>query len=137
MLQILTLGKMNWPCNSVITCVAGNKDLLSDDLEDELTGDDMALLDEILNTPSAGGEDDFSMEWQNVFGASSQATGGPAATPTGAGGAGVGDDSGLGSFMPSNLLDMTRQMGGMNMMGPPQQGGGFMQQPMQGTRSTL
>ena len=106
---------------------------MSDDLEEdeELDKDDMALLNEILNTPSAGGEDDFSNEWQSVFGASTAPLSGPAGAAGAAGNAaavggaaGGGDDS-MGSFMPSNLLDMTRQMGGMNM-GP----GGMQQQQM-------
>ena len=89
----------------------------------------MALLNEILNTPSAGGDDDFSMQWQSVFGApgGAAAAGAPTGGMGGPAGGQVsgGDDGGLGSFMPSSLLDMTRQMGGMSMQ---QQ-----QQPMPGS----
>ncbi|XP_053385852.1 islet cell autoantigen 1-like [Mercenaria mercenaria] len=41
------------------------KDLLSDDLiVDDSEKDDMTILNEILNAPSAAGEDDFSREWR-------------------------------------------------------------------------
>ena len=52
----------------------------------------MVLLNEILNAPSGGG-DDFTQEWQAVFGSSA------APPPASA--------DGMADFMPSCLLDMT------------------------------
>ncbi|XP_052812921.1 islet cell autoantigen 1-like isoform X2 [Mya arenaria] len=83
------------------------KDLLSDDLtQDDNDKDDMAMLNEILNAPSGTGEDDFSREWQAVFGHTALGTG-MALTP------GESDrGSNSAGFMPSDLLDMNGQMGG-------------------------
>ena len=79
---------------------AGTTDLLSGDFEpDDTDTDDLALLNEILNAPSAGGEDEFSQEWQAVFGSTLT----PQTTGAGAG----GDQSGIAEFLPSNLLDNT------------------------------
>ena len=78
----------------------GTTDLLSGDFEpDDTETDDLALLNEILNAPSAGGEDEFSQEWQAVFGTTLT----PQAAPGGS-----GDQSpGIAEFLPSNLLDNT------------------------------
>lgn len=79
---------------------SGTTDLLSDDFEpDDTETDDLALLNEILNAPSAGGEDEFSQEWQAVFGST--------LTPQTAGAGAGGDQSGIAEFLPSNLLDNT------------------------------
>ncbi|KAL4216898.1 Islet cell autoantigen 1 [Mactra antiquata] len=86
------------------------KDLLSDDLlADDTDKDDMTILNEILNAPSKAGEDDFSREWQAVFGHNPLGTnttltpGEPdkAKNPSG--------------FMPSDLLDLNQQLSDMNM----------------------
>ena len=89
--------------------LTGTKDLLSDDLEpDDIEKDDLTLLNEILNAPTTG-EDDFTREWQAVFGntpLSSNTTYTPVET----------DQSQAGKeFMPSNLLDMNSQMARMNL----------------------
>lgn len=86
------------------------KDLLSDDLlADDSEKDDMTLLNEILNAPSKAGEDDFSREWQAVFGHTALGTG-TTLTP------GEPDQSKSPSgFMPSDLLDLNQQMGDLNM----------------------
>ena len=90
-------------------------DLLSDDLEreaDELEKDDMALLNEILNAPSTGG-DDFTREWQAVFGATPLSGTNANYTP-------VETDKPPESneFMPSHLLDLSSHMGVMNLNQP-------------------
>ena len=78
----------------------GTTDLLSGDFEpDDSETDDLALLNEILNAPSAGGEDEFSQEWQAVFGST--------LTPQTTGVSAGGDQSGIAEFLPSNLLDNT------------------------------
>ncbi|XP_052235659.1 islet cell autoantigen 1-like isoform X2 [Dreissena polymorpha] len=78
------------------------KDLLSDDLEqDDSEKDDMTILNEILNAPSAVGEDDFSHEWQAVFGHTQLGTG-AILTP---GEPDKGNNSSA-RFMPSDLLDL-------------------------------
>lgn len=84
------------------------KDLLSEDLVvDETDKDDMTILNEILNAPSAAGEDDFSREWQAVFGHTPLGTG-TTLTP------GEPDQSKTSSgFMPSDLLDLN-QMADVN-----------------------
>ncbi|XP_064647200.1 islet cell autoantigen 1-like isoform X8 [Lineus longissimus] len=85
------------------------KDLLSDDLEpDDADKDDMTLLNEILNAPSTGG-DDFTKEWQAVFGDTPLSTTGNY-TP-------VESDQPpeLNEYMPSALLDMTAGVGQMNL----------------------
>lgn len=68
-------------------------DLLSGDLDLEDEKDDMELLNEILNAPS--GEDEFTQEWQNVFGNGAPSTA-SAALVEGEGGF---------DYMPSNLLE--------------------------------
>jgi hypothetical protein len=87
----------------------GQKDLLCEDLEPEETEkDDMTLLNEILNAPSTEG-DDFTREWQAVFGN----------TPLSSSAAYSPDlpeqPQSAPEFMPSNLLDMTSQLAGMNI----------------------
>nr|XP_022322460.1 islet cell autoantigen 1-like isoform X3 [Crassostrea virginica] len=82
-------------------------DLLADDLplgQDDTDKDDLTILNEILNAPSTGG-DDFSKEWQAVFGTMPLSTG---ATYT----QGETDQA---EFMPSNLLDLNKQMSGMSL----------------------
>ncbi|XP_070569608.1 islet cell autoantigen 1-like isoform X20 [Ptychodera flava] len=67
--------------------------------------DDMTILNEILNAPSTG-EDDFSKEWQAVFGGGSL---NPSAnfTPV--------ESDNAAEYMPSNLLDLNSRMMAMNM----------------------
>ena len=65
----------------------------------------MTLLNEILNAPSTG-EDDFSKEWQAVFGATPMSAS-TNLTP-------VESDQEQ-QFMPSNLLDMSAMMSGMQL----------------------
>lgn len=86
------------------------KDLLSDDLlVDDSEKDDMTILNEILNAPSKAGEDDFSREWQAVFGHTALGSG-ATLTPS------EPDQSNSPSgFMPSDLLDLNQQMGDLNM----------------------
>ncbi|XP_061193137.1 islet cell autoantigen 1-like isoform X1 [Saccostrea echinata] len=82
-------------------------DLLADDLplgQDDTDKDDLTILNEILNAPSTGG-DDFSKEWQAVFGTMPLSTG---TTYT----QGETDQA---EFMPSNLLDLNKQMSGMSL----------------------
>ncbi|XP_022322458.2 islet cell autoantigen 1-like isoform X1 [Crassostrea virginica] len=82
-------------------------DLLADDLplgQDDTDKDDLTILNEILNAPSTGG-DDFSKEWQAVFGTMPLST---SATYT----QGETDQA---EFMPSNLLDLNKQMSGMSL----------------------
>lgn len=78
-------------------------DLLTDELLVDENKDDIALLNEILNAPPATGEDDFSREWQAVFGATPLSTG-QSLTPV------EPDQPDTADFMPSNLLDLSRQM---------------------------
>ena len=87
----------------------GPGDLLSGDFEpEEPPKDDMALLNEILNAPVSEG-DDFTKEWQAVFGSTPIAVGANY-TP------GEPDQSRTGpEFMPSNLLDMSSQMAAMSL----------------------
>ena len=87
------------------------KDLLSEEIEaDDSEKDDMTILNEILNAPSASGEDDFSREWQAVFGHTPLAAGGVTLTP------GETDQSQQSAeFMPSNLLDVDLQMASLNI----------------------
>ena len=89
--------------------ILGNADLLTEEFEpDETEKDDLTLLNEILNAPSTG-EDDFSREWQAVFGDSPL---NPVAMPTPA----EPDKPKTGAtFMPSNLLDLGGQMTNMNL----------------------
>ncbi|KAK2189405.1 hypothetical protein NP493_107g03030 [Ridgeia piscesae] len=95
--------------------VTSTTDLLSGDFEpDDSETDDLALLNEILNAPSAGGEDEFSQEWQAVFGST--------LTPQTTGVSAGGDQSGIAEFLPSNLLDNTlrqRMAGGQGAAGLP------------------
>jgi hypothetical protein len=86
------------------------KDLLSEELLiDDSEKDDMTLLNEILNAPSKAGEDDFSREWQAVFGQTPLGNG-SALTP------GEQDQSkNLSGFMPSELLDLSRQISDVNL----------------------
>lgn len=82
-------------------------DLLADDLplgQDDTDKDDLTILNEILNAPSTGG-DDFSKEWQAVFGTMPLSTG-TTYTP------GETDQA---EFMPSNLLDLNKQMSVMSL----------------------
>ncbi|XP_062608752.1 islet cell autoantigen 1-like isoform X2 [Saccostrea cucullata] len=82
-------------------------DLLADDLplgQDDTDKDDLTILNEILNAPSTGG-DDFSKEWQAVFGTMPLSTG---TTYT----QGETDQA---EFMPSNLLDLNKQMSDMSL----------------------
>ncbi|KAK7507623.1 hypothetical protein BaRGS_00001558 [Batillaria attramentaria] len=54
--------------NSVFLPVSGAQDLLTGATEpDDADKDDLSLLNEILNAPSTG-EDEFTQEWQAVFG---------------------------------------------------------------------
>lgn len=87
------------------------KDLLSEEIEvDDSEKDDMTILNEILNAPSATGEDDFSQEWQAVFGHTPVAAGGTSLT------SGETDQPQKSAdFMPSNLLDVDLQMASMNI----------------------
>ncbi|XP_063412711.1 islet cell autoantigen 1-like isoform X2 [Mytilus trossulus] len=92
-----------------------DKDLLSDDLDpDDTDKDDMTILNEILNAPSTE-EDEFSAEWQAVFGDGKTAT--TMATNQGS------ETEQHAEFMPSNLLDLNKEMSGINLsQGEPQQG---------------
>ena len=91
--------------------ISGPTDLLSDELsleQDDSEKDDMTILNEILNAPSTG-ENDFSMEWQAVFG-NTPLSAGTTFTP------GESDKPTESSeFMPSNLLDMSSRMSAMNL----------------------
>lgn len=89
-----------------------DKDLLSDDLEaDDTEKDDMTILNEILNAPSTE-DNEFSAEWQAVFG-----DGKMTAPLTANQGSETEQHS---EFMPSNLLDLNKQMSGISMtQGPP------------------
>ncbi|KAK3593496.1 hypothetical protein CHS0354_037019 [Potamilus streckersoni] len=83
----------------------GTRDLLTEDLmveHDDSEKDDMTILNEILNAPSTG-EDDFSREWQAVFG-HTPLTAGTTYTP------GEPDQlTNQSEFMPSNLLDISKR----------------------------
>ncbi|XP_048775683.2 islet cell autoantigen 1-like isoform X2 [Ostrea edulis] len=82
-------------------------DLLADDLplgQDDTDRDDLTILNEILNAPSTGG-DDFSKEWQAVFGT----------MPLSAGATYTPGETDQAEFMPSNLLDLNKQMSGMSL----------------------
>ena len=94
----------------IISPFSAQKDLLSDDIEaDDSEKDDMTILNEILNAPSTAGEDDFSREWQAVFGHTPLAAG-TTLTP------GEPDQSqNPAEFMPSNLLEMSQQMENINL----------------------
>ncbi|CAC5403841.1 ICA1 [Mytilus coruscus] len=102
-----------------------DKDLLSDDLDpDDTDKDDMTILNEILNAPSTE-EDEFSAEWQAVFGDGRTAT--TMATNQGS------ETEQHADFMPSNLLDLNKQMTGINLsQGEPQQGNRVMSPGMPG-----
>ncbi|XP_052080344.1 islet cell autoantigen 1-like isoform X1 [Mytilus californianus] len=102
-----------------------DKDLLSDDLDpDDTDKDDMTILNEILNAPSTE-EDEFSAEWQAVFGDGRSAT--TMATNQGS------ETEQHADFMPSNLLDLNKQMTGINLsQGEPQQGNRVMGPGMPG-----
>lgn len=86
-----------------------NPDLLCDNIEaDDSEKDDMALLNEILNAPSTG-EDEFTREWQAVFGPASHSTT-TNFTPV------ESDQSQApAGFMPSSLLEMSSQMGRLDL----------------------
>ncbi|XP_033728068.1 islet cell autoantigen 1-like isoform X2 [Pecten maximus] len=80
------------------------QDLLCDDIEqEEVEKDDMTILNEILNAPSTGG-DDFTREWQAVFG-NVPLSSGTTYTP-------VESDQPAqpAEFMPSNLLDLSKHI---------------------------
>ena len=81
--------------------------MLSDDVEDETEKDDLTLLNEILNAAPSG-EDDFSMEWQAVFG-NTPLSASTNLTPVEA------DQINTADFMPSNLLDMARQVNTLSL----------------------
>lgn len=67
---------------------------------DDSDKDDMTILNEILNAPSTAGEDDFSREWQAVFGHTPLGTG-ATLTP------GEPDQTKKSpGFLPSDLLDL-------------------------------
>lgn len=86
----------------------GGKDLLMDMLEpDDADKDDMTLLNEILNAPSTG-EDEFTREWQAVFG-STPLSPDKSYTPV------ESDQDNSAEFMPSNLLELTSQIGRLQM----------------------
>lgn len=93
--------------NVFIFYLAVISDLLADDLplgQDDTDKDDLTILNEILNAPSTGG-DDFSKEWQAVFG-TMPLSGSTTYTP------GETDQA---EFMPSNLLDLNKQMSVMSL----------------------
>lgn len=82
-------------------------DLLADDLplgQDDTDKDDLTILNEILNAPSTGG-DDFSKEWQAVFGT----------MPLSAGTTYTSGETDQEEFMPSNMLDLNKQMSVMSL----------------------
>ncbi|XP_041374497.1 islet cell autoantigen 1-like [Gigantopelta aegis] len=87
----------------------GPTDLLTDDLEqDDADKDDMTLLNEILNAPSTG-EDEFTQEWQAVFGLNQ-----PPTSPTLLL-AETDQPKTTAEFMPSSLLDLSSQMSTINI----------------------
>ena len=97
--------------NKCLNIISVPKDLLSEELEvDDTDKDDMTILNEILNAPSASGEDDFSLEWQAVFGHNTLGASGATLTP------GETDQSQKSAeFMPSNLLDVDLQLANVNL----------------------
>lgn len=105
-----------------------DKDLLSGDLEpDDTDKDDMTILNEILNAPSTE-DDEFSAEWQAVFGEGRSAAG--LSTNQNA------EPNQHPDFMPSNLLDMNKQMSVLSLSAsssgtPPMQQGGRVMGPGQ------
>lgn len=93
--------------NVLIFYLAVISDLLADDLplgQDDTDKDDLTILNEILNAPSTGG-DDFSKEWQAVFGT----------MPLSAGTTYTPGETDQAEFMPSNLLDLNKQMSVMSL----------------------
>lgn len=93
--------------NFLIFYLAVISDLLADDLplgQDDTDKDDLTILNEILNAPSTGG-DDFSKEWQAVFGT----------MPLSAGTTYTPGETDQAEFMPSNLLDLNKQMSVMSL----------------------
>ncbi|XP_070185413.1 islet cell autoantigen 1-like isoform X1 [Littorina saxatilis] len=85
---------------------AGGKDLLTPTQEQEdADKDDLSLLNEILNAPSTG-EDEFTQEWQAVFGAQMNIT--PDTVP-----AERDLSRRQAEFMPSSLLDT--QLSALNL----------------------
>ena len=98
---------MNAPC--VVTITAPQQDLLAEDLiPDDTDKDDMTLLNEILNAPTSSGGDDFSREWQAVFGATPMSSGANF-TPV--------EADQTSEFMPSSLLDINSHLQGMTLQG--------------------
>ena len=86
--------------------LAGTKDLLTGTQEQEdADKDDLSLLNEILNAPSTG-EDEFTQEWQAVFGAPMTIT--PDTVP-----AEQDLSRRQAEFMPSSLLDT--QLSGLSL----------------------
>ncbi|ELU17970.1 hypothetical protein CAPTEDRAFT_220865 [Capitella teleta] len=100
--------------NPSLTCSPVH-DLLNDDLlAADAEKDDMALLNEILNAPTTGG-DDFTQEWQAVFGAGAPSLS-SASSSMAPGGASVGPPPNDSSqFLPSNLLDINSGLHSMNL----------------------
>jgi hypothetical protein len=66
----------------------------------------MTILNEILNAPSTE-DDEFSAEWHAVFGD------GRMSAPTGTNQGSEPDQHS--EFMPSNLLDLNKQMSGISL----------------------
>ncbi|XP_074661467.1 islet cell autoantigen 1-like isoform X2 [Tubulanus polymorphus] len=101
------------------------KDLLLDDLtadnNEDIEADDLALLNEILNAPSTGG-DDFTRDWQAMFGGGAPASTLPNTTQ---------ENNDVDDFMPSFLLDMdSMNLGQQPQQQQQQQQQGIPQQPM-------
>ncbi len=93
----------------ILYILSSVSDLLTEDLQvDDTEKDDLTLLNEILNAPPTTGEDDFSREWQAVFGGAPVSVGANY-TPV------EPEQPDTAEFMPSNLLDMSRQMAAMNI----------------------
>ncbi|XP_064598604.1 islet cell autoantigen 1-like isoform X2 [Liolophura sinensis] len=89
----------------------GPKDLLCESMEpDDTEKDELTLLNEILNAPSTG-EDEFTQEWSAVFGNTGKAP------PSGQS---QDPEESHAEFMPSNLLDLSSQVGQLNISGPSQ-----------------
>lgn len=74
---------------------------------DDTEKDELTLLNEILNAPSTG-EDEFAQEWSAVFGNSGKAP------PSGQS---LDTEESRAEFMPSNLLDLSSQVGQLNISG--------------------
>ncbi|ESP01919.1 hypothetical protein LOTGIDRAFT_225030 [Lottia gigantea] len=72
------------------------------DMEEDNDKDDMTLLNEIMNAPSTGG-DEFTQEWQAVFGINQVSTPTSSLVPA--------ETDQSKEFMPSSLLDMSSLMG--------------------------